>query len=182
MIIAFRSGSSTSPSDYFTKLLPFINTFIDEGILSESSTDIALVNYGKTVHLVFGFEQYNTFSEMRQGVENMTKKFRSKFARFTQLIQFMNQELLSSPAVSETDEIHVIFIADQLYDKLDSGVRKGIENLETRGIVTHWVLIGDNSAIPTTRPAYKIEDYQALQGRFDVSFGILSEIAKGERH
>ncbi|XP_021375359.1 uncharacterized protein LOC110464458 isoform X7 [Mizuhopecten yessoensis] len=178
IIIAFRSGSSTSPPEFLTKLLPFINSFIDRNILSETKTDIAIVNYGKTVQLVYGFQQLS-FDEMKDAVSGISKKYRSRFSRFPLVIDYINQELFVPPAVADTDDRHVVFIADQLYEKLDSGIRKGIEHLETRGINTHWILIGDNSAIPTTSAAYKVADYDELLQRQDISAQILFAITQG---
>lgn len=81
--------------------------------------------------------------------------------------------------VSESDEKHVIFVADKVYDKMDDRIPGGLSKLDDAGVTTHWVLIGTNQTVPTNGKIVRLPGYHELDIN-PIPYFIMEDILVGK--
>lgn len=76
----FQSHGKTNPKDFYKRLLPFIGNLIQYPDLSKHRTDVALINYGKTVNILKQFKGSVSLNETKSILLGLSKTLRSKSA------------------------------------------------------------------------------------------------------
>ncbi|XP_061165062.1 collagen alpha-6(VI) chain-like [Saccostrea echinata] len=129
LAILFQSYGTTKPKDFYKHLLPFMASIVQYPDLPKHRTDVAVINYGKSVNIIKQFKGSISLNETRNTIIGLSKTLRSKSAVLCQAMEEALKSIQNLENV-KTASNQILIITDTMASDNCTSVKDKLQSSE----------------------------------------------------